>query len=260
MSCLIRPRVPLYSAGLLCTRSPPLPTPPGSFRFCFFSALLHPVDSGQQFVLWDLFDSRRRRRRRVFTHRLWICFSGGAPDQNQRGGSAEAPVGLELEMETLALLFHSLWILQCNTVSADSIIHIGKRRRGGGRRRRGGSARWVCEQISTSQVELWQVRNTRVPTSVTRQLIIIPTQDEEADCCIQTPAHAAQPGTSARKVLRRAAIPPSSPPSFSSSARRGCLEVFGFIHPSILPSLRPPPPFPPSHVPSSKPELSVGRE
>ncbi|XP_056893236.1 glutamate receptor ionotropic, delta-1 isoform X1 [Takifugu flavidus] len=28
-------------------------------------------------------------------------------------------------METLALLFHSLWILQCKTVSADSIIHIG---------------------------------------------------------------------------------------------------------------------------------------
>ncbi|XP_025765798.1 glutamate receptor ionotropic, delta-1 isoform X2 [Oreochromis niloticus] len=28
-------------------------------------------------------------------------------------------------METLILLFHSLWILQCNTVSADSIIHIG---------------------------------------------------------------------------------------------------------------------------------------
>lgn len=26
----------------------------------------------------------------------------------------------------LILLFHSLWILQCNTVSADSIIHIGK--------------------------------------------------------------------------------------------------------------------------------------
>ncbi|XP_019124584.1 glutamate receptor ionotropic, delta-1 isoform X1 [Larimichthys crocea] len=28
-------------------------------------------------------------------------------------------------MEMLTLLFHSLWILQCNTVSADSIIHIG---------------------------------------------------------------------------------------------------------------------------------------
>ncbi|XP_069016026.1 glutamate receptor ionotropic, delta-1-like isoform X3 [Embiotoca jacksoni] len=28
-------------------------------------------------------------------------------------------------MEMLILLFHSLWILQCNTVSADSIIHIG---------------------------------------------------------------------------------------------------------------------------------------
>ncbi|XP_060889568.1 glutamate receptor ionotropic, delta-1-like [Labrus mixtus] len=28
-------------------------------------------------------------------------------------------------MEMLTLIFHSLWILQCNTVSADSIIHIG---------------------------------------------------------------------------------------------------------------------------------------
>ncbi|KAF7657939.1 hypothetical protein LDENG_00019170 [Lucifuga dentata] len=28
-------------------------------------------------------------------------------------------------MEMLILLFISLWILQCNTVSADSIIHIG---------------------------------------------------------------------------------------------------------------------------------------
>ncbi|XP_014844967.1 PREDICTED: glutamate receptor ionotropic, delta-1-like [Poecilia mexicana] len=28
-------------------------------------------------------------------------------------------------MEMLILLFHSLWILQCNTASADSIIHIG---------------------------------------------------------------------------------------------------------------------------------------
>lgn len=38
----------------------------------------------------------------------------------------DAPFWLKLEMELLTLLFHSLWILQCNTVSADSIIHIGK--------------------------------------------------------------------------------------------------------------------------------------
>ncbi len=38
----------------------------------------------------------------------------------------DAPFWLKLEMEMLTLLFHSLWILQCNTVSADSIIHIGK--------------------------------------------------------------------------------------------------------------------------------------
>lgn len=42
----------------------------------------------------------------------------------------DAPLWLTLEMETLILLFHSLWILQCNTVSADSIIHIGKNRPG----------------------------------------------------------------------------------------------------------------------------------
>ncbi len=38
----------------------------------------------------------------------------------------DAPFWHKLEMEMLTLLFHSLWILQCNTVSADSIIHIGK--------------------------------------------------------------------------------------------------------------------------------------
>lgn len=38
----------------------------------------------------------------------------------------DAPLWLRLEMETLVLLFHSLWILQCNTASADSIIHIGE--------------------------------------------------------------------------------------------------------------------------------------
>jgi len=38
----------------------------------------------------------------------------------------DAPFWLRLEMELLILLFYSLWILQCNTVSADSIIHIGK--------------------------------------------------------------------------------------------------------------------------------------
>lgn len=43
----------------------------------------------------------------------------------------DAPFGLKLEMEMLILLFHSLWILQCNTVSADSIIHIGKTPAGG---------------------------------------------------------------------------------------------------------------------------------
>lgn len=38
----------------------------------------------------------------------------------------DAPFGHKLEMEMLILLFISLWILQRNTVSADSIIHIGK--------------------------------------------------------------------------------------------------------------------------------------
>lgn len=50
----------------------------------------------------------------------------------------DAPLRLRVEMELLTLLFHSLWILRCNTVSADSIIHIGKRQRGGGGRGGGG--------------------------------------------------------------------------------------------------------------------------
>lgn len=37
-----------------------------------------------------------------------------------------APFWLKQEMEMLTFLFYSLWIFPCNTVSADSIIHIGK--------------------------------------------------------------------------------------------------------------------------------------
>lgn len=55
----------------------------------------------------------------------------------------DAPLRLRVEMELLTLLFHSLWILRCNTVSADSIIHIGKTQQGGlGWWWWGG---WLCE-------------------------------------------------------------------------------------------------------------------
>lgn len=43
----------------------------------------------------------------------------------------DAPPWLGLDMEPLMLVFHSLWIMQCNTARADSIIHIGKEPRGG---------------------------------------------------------------------------------------------------------------------------------
>lgn len=56
--------------------SGPPPTPPGSVFFLFFCALLHPVDSGQQFVLWDLFDSRRSCR----VLRTYCGFSASAEE------------------------------------------------------------------------------------------------------------------------------------------------------------------------------------
>lgn len=206
-----------------------------------------------------------------------------SPDHNQRGGSAEAPVGLELEMETLALLFHSLWILQCNTVSADSIIHIGKRRSG---------AAWWGSPLTGSagrfaayQVELELVWNS----GATRQLIIIPCQNLGGCRLLHSDpgAHSAAWHKYTRKVLRRAISPSLLPPSFPSSwclftcmqqqprgwqpkaARRGCLVGFS-LHPSILPlssspsfsfscspSQRPPSPSCPLIY---EPELSVGRE
>ena len=46
------------------------------FCFLFFGALLHPDDSGQQFALWNLFDSHRSSR--VLRTYLWICFTRGA--------------------------------------------------------------------------------------------------------------------------------------------------------------------------------------
>lgn len=100
-----------------------------SFFFC-----LHPLDSGQQlcsfgFVLLVLGGDLITAAAGFYAAPLILdlFFTGGTHIKQQLGGSVDAPFWLKLEMEMLTLLFHSLWILQCNTVNADSIIHIGKR-------------------------------------------------------------------------------------------------------------------------------------
>lgn len=253
--------------------APPTPTPTPSRKglflsFFFWVLFLHPVDSEPTvcslgFVCSSLLSPG------VFYALLVDLLQRRSPDHNQRGGSADAPVGLELEMETLALLFHSLWILQCNTVSADSIIHIGKRR--------SGAAWWGSPQTGSAgrlaayQVELELVWNS----GATRQLITIPCQNLGGGGGVQ--AVAFRPGRAQRSLaqvhpqsvaprhpstpppLHLSSLHPSLPPgacshACSSSPEAGSRKqpdvgvwwAFRFIHQS---SLSPPPPPSPSPPP-----------
>lgn len=141
----------------------------------------------------------------------------------------------------------------------------------------------VCEQMSAYQVELRQVWNSRVPTSITRQLIIIPCQTREAGCCIQTQAHGATWHKYTQSVApRHPSILPSvllflpvpvhihAAEAQRLAAKSSPTWVFGGF--SLHPSINPPSLLPPSSSSSSqrppslscpliyKPELSVGRE
>lgn len=140
----------------------------------------------------------------------------------------------------------------------------------------------VCEQISAFQVELRQVWNSRVPTSITRQLMIVRCQNREAGCCIQPQTHAARRSAAWHKYPQSVAPRhPSILPSVllflpapvhihAAEAQRLAAEssptwVLGGLFassinpPSLLPHL-----LPTSLSPSCpliyKPELSAGRE